>query len=176
MAPQSPPCDGKAGIAQRAVHQLGDAIGDLLDAKARLPRLERQAVAGQRWRDDGEGVRGIAAKARGIGEPRDQFQKLEDRARPAVQQQQRAGSRPLAGHVQEMQIDTAERHLELREGVQPRFLGAPVKRAVPIFDELTEVPDIGAIRPRVPWRLVGETGAGRAGRGDRRLPRRELSA
>src|ERR1700730_3470924 len=40
------PLDGKAGITQRAPHQLGDAIGDLLDAKARLPRFERQAVTG----------------------------------------------------------------------------------------------------------------------------------
>ena len=113
------------------MHQLGDAIGDLLDAKARLPRLERQAVAGQRWRDDREGVRGIAAKPRGIREPRDQLQKLEDRARPAVQQQQRTGGRPFAGHMQEMQIDTAERHLELRKGVEPRLLGAPVEGAPP---------------------------------------------
>lgn len=79
--------DGKAGIAQRAVHQLGDAICDLLEAKARLPRFERQAAAGQGWRGDGEGVRGIAAKARGIRKPRDQVQKLEDRSRPSVQQQ-----------------------------------------------------------------------------------------
>ena len=35
------PLDGKAGIAQRAMHQLGDAVRDLLDAKARLPRFKR---------------------------------------------------------------------------------------------------------------------------------------
>src|SRR5205085_3192981 len=86
--------------------------------------------------------------------------KLEDRARPAVQQQQWAGGRPSAGHVQEMQIYTRERHLVLWGGVQPRFLGAPVEGVAPILHELPQVAEIGAVRPRVPWRLIGEAGAG----------------
>src|SRR3954470_1188477 len=59
-----------------------------------------------------------------------------------------------------MQIDTAERHLELRKSVQPRFFGTPIKGAAPILHELPEVTDIGTVGPRVPWGLVRETGAG----------------
>src|SRR5438270_1301115 len=62
-----------------------------------------------------------------------------------------------------MQIDAAERRLELRKGVQPRFFGAPVEGAPPILHELPKVPDIGAVRPRVPRSLVGKTGAGEPG-------------
>src|SRR5437868_1888135 len=59
-----------------------------------------------------------------------------------------------------MQIDAAERHLELRKGVQPRFFGTPIKYAAPILHELPEIAEIGAEGPRVLWGLVGETGAG----------------
>src|SRR5438874_13214854 len=59
-----------------------------------------------------------------------------------------------------MQIDAAERHVELRKGVQPRFFGTPIKAAAPILHELPEIAEIGAVRPRVPRGLVGETGAG----------------
>src|SRR4051794_15285173 len=59
-----------------------------------------------------------------------------------------------------MQIDTAERHLELRKSVQPRFFGTPIKGAAPILHELPEVTDIGTVGPRVPWALVRETGGG----------------
>ena len=115
MAPQSPPCTANRGIAQGAVHQLGHAVGDFLDAKARLPGFEGQAIAGKRRRHDGERVRGIAAETRRVRQARDQLEELEDRARPAVQQQQRARGRSLAGDMQEMEVDAAERHLKLRE-------------------------------------------------------------
>jgi hypothetical protein len=148
---------GETSVAERLVHQLGEAVGDLLNAEARLPRFERQAVAGERRRHDGEGVRGIAAKPRRVGEARDQLHELEDRAGPAVQQQQRARGWSFAGHMQKMQIDAAEGRLVLREAVEPRFLGAPIKDAAPVIDELLEIPDIRSVSPRLPRRLVGET-------------------
>ena len=56
-----------------------------------------------------------------------------------------------------MQIDAAQRHLVLGKAVELCFLGAPIKGAVPVFDELLEIPDIRSVSPRLPWRLVGET-------------------
>src|ERR1700740_2445748 len=83
--------DGETGIAQRGVHQFGEAIGDRLDAEAGLPRCEGQTVPRKRRRHDRERVLGIAAKARRVGEAWGQLQELEYRPWPPVQQQKRAG-------------------------------------------------------------------------------------
>src|SRR3954462_9146114 len=56
-------------VAERA-HQLREKFSDLDDAEALLPRLERERVAGQRWRDHGEM----------FGEQRNDLVKLEHRA------------------------------------------------------------------------------------------------
>ena len=88
--PQSPPCAPKRRIAQHVRHQFGEAIGHRLDTESPLAGLEREAEAGQRRRDDGEGVGRVAAEAGRVGEARDELQELEHRAGPAVRQQQRA--------------------------------------------------------------------------------------
>ena len=56
-----------------------------------------------------------------------------------------------------MQIDAAQRNRVLRKGVEPRFLSPPIKGAAPVFDEMLEIAEIGAIRPGLAGRLVGET-------------------
>ena len=56
---------GEAVVAEHVGHQLREAFGDLRPAEARLPRRERQRVAGQRRRDDGEGVAGSPPKRAG---------------------------------------------------------------------------------------------------------------
>src|SRR5215469_6669028 len=81
--------DTKTGVAQCVLHQVGDAVGDLLDPKARLSRLERQTVPRQGRRDDGKCVRRVAAEPCGVRQPRNQLQKLEDRAGPAMEQKKR---------------------------------------------------------------------------------------
>ena|SRR6516164_106203 len=149
----------KTSVAERVVHQLGDAVGDLLDPEARLPRPERQAVAGKRRCHDGECVLKVAAKTHRVGQARDQLQKLEYRARPTVQQQKRTRGWPFARHVQKMQVDAAERYSELRKGVEPRFLGPPIKAVAPIFDKLPKISDICPIGPRLAGRLVWKAGA-----------------
>jgi hypothetical protein len=46
-----------------------------------------------------------------------------------------------------MEINTAQRNLVLREGIEPCLFGAPIERRAPIFDELLEIADIGAVSP-----------------------------
>src|ERR1700730_13049124 len=145
---------GKAGVAQGVAHQLGRAVGDLFDAEARLPGFEGQSIARERGCDDGERIRGIATEPRRVSQPRDQLEELEDRTRPPVHQQERAWRRPFAGYVQEVEIDAAQRHLVLREGIEPRLLGPPIERRAPIFDELPQIADIGAVGPGCPGGLV----------------------
>src|SRR5258708_2158835 len=61
-----------------------------------------------------------------------------------------------------MQVDAVERDAELRKGVERGFLGAPVEILAPVFGELAQIADIGAIGPGFARGLVGETRAGKA--------------
>ena len=88
---------GEALVAERLGHQFGETIRHLLDAEALLPGPERKAIARQRRRDDGEGIRRIAAEARRIGEARNEVDELEHRARPAVHQKERHRIGPFPG-------------------------------------------------------------------------------
>src|SRR5271155_696709 len=57
--------------------------------------------------------------------------------------------------MQEMQVDAAKRSHVLRKGVEPALLRPPIECGAPIFDELLQIADIGAVSP---WRarcLVG---------------------
>ena len=153
---------GEAPDAEHVVHQVRDAVGDLVRAEALLPRLERQPVAGEGGRDHGEAVRRVAAEAGRVGQARDDVDELEHRARPAMHQQQGAGVGALAGDVEEVQVDAVQVDGGLRKGVQPRFLGAPIEAVLPIGDEVARRIQVGAIGPGLARRLVGEAGAGEA--------------
>ncbi|MCZ7566403.1 MAG: hypothetical protein M5U08_23525 [Burkholderiales bacterium] len=149
----------EALVAENLRHQLGQNPGDLLHAEARLPGPERERVAGQRRRDHRERVGRIGTEPRRIGEHRDQLEELHDRAGPAVQEQERHRVRSAALLVDEMQVGAGDRNGELAQGVQPRFLRAPVESLVPVFRERPHVCHAGAGRPRRERRLVRKAGA-----------------
>ena len=55
-----------------------------------------------------------------------------------------------------MQVDAVQRHLELREGVEPRFLRAPVEAGrASESTKLLQIGDVGAVGPGLAGRLVG---------------------
>ena len=56
---------GEAAVAKCLRHQVGETVGDLLDAEAFLARTERHVVTRQRRCDDGERIRGIPPKLAG---------------------------------------------------------------------------------------------------------------
>ena len=74
-----------------------------------------------------------------------------------MQQQERLRWRPLPRNVQEVNIDIVQRHLELRERIEPRLLHPPVERGAPILDQLAQIRDIRAVGPWRVRRLVGKT-------------------
>src|SRR5216683_4359670 len=105
-------------IAEHVMHEGGDAIRYLGNAEPPLAGLERKAVARQGRRHYGEGIAYVAAEPCRIGEARDELEKLEHRAGPAMQQQQWHRVGADAGHMQIVQVDAVERDAELRKGVQ----------------------------------------------------------
>ena len=153
---------GEARVAEHVGHERGEEVGHLRHAEARLVRLERERVARQRRRDDGERVSRIAAEARRIGQHRDQPPEFDDRARPAVREQQRHRARPHPGLVDEVQVDAAQRHGELPARVELHLLRAPVVAVAPVADERLHVGEVGAVAPRLAGDLVGPAHARQA--------------
>src|SRR4051812_42362400 len=85
-------------LVPQFAHQLDEDLGNLLYAEARLARPERKRVAGQRRRDD----------RKALCQERDQPPELDDRARPAVREQERDRFRTPARLVDEVQLDAAD--------------------------------------------------------------------
>ena len=107
----------------------------------------------------GEGVGRIAAETRGISQARNDVEKLEDRSRPGMRQQQRKRLWSLAIDVEKVQVDAMQRHLELRECVEARFLRAPVEAAASVLHQLLQIRDARAVRPGLTGRLIWKPSA-----------------
>src|SRR5690606_13857259 len=142
----------EAPVAEDVGHQLGEEVGDLDDAEALLSRREGKRVAGKRWRDDGEV----------LGEKRDQLVELEDRARPAVREEERHRVRLLRRRVDEVQVDATQADLVLGEGIELLLPISPIETGLPVGDNVLEVREARAGGPRLERRLVGPARAGEA--------------
>ncbi len=114
------------------------------------------AEARDRWHDNVESVRGVAAVPRRIGQRREHPRELDRRARPAVQEEQRQRALDVAASVQEMDGLAIDRRDRLRDGVQGRLLGAPIEVARPIAREALQV---------VQWRAAAPASVGGSGVG-----------
>ena len=147
--------------AEHLLHQGGDTIRHFRDAKPLLAGLKREPVSRQGGRHHREGIARIATESCRIGQTRDDIEKLENRARPAVQQEQRHRVGADASHMQVMEIDAVEPDAELRERIQRGFLGPPVECVTPVFGELAKMADIGAVSPCSTGRRIGKAGAGK---------------
>src|ERR1700733_9001152 len=81
---------------------------------------------------------------------------------PAMGQKDRERRLPLTGFVNEVDVGTADRRLELVEAVEEGLLLSPVVASLPIADE---VPQILQTRAETPWRagrFIGPPGIDQA--------------
>src|SRR5205823_12330715 len=115
--------------------------------------------ARQRGRDDREGVRRVAAEARGIGQHRQEPLELDDGARPAVREEERQGLSAHARLVDEVKLDPADLDGELAKAVQPGLVHAPLVLRPPVLDQLPHVSEARAVAPAGLRRLVGPADA-----------------
>ena len=128
--------------------------------------LAGKAVARQRRNHDVERVRRAAAVRRRIGQRIDDLQLLDDRAGPAVRDDDRQRVRLLRAHVDEVDVDAVDLGHELRQGVQPRLDLAPVVVRRPVARELLHRRELHALRlvrrrspcPASAWRRRGVSG------------------
>ena len=147
-------------VVAEPVHQLGQRGGGAAVRPAGLGQRTGESVAGQRRDDQVEGVGGVAAVRGRIGERADQVEELHDRARPAVQEQQRGGVRLGGAQVQEVHAGPVDRGDELGEGVERRLVGPPVVLLGPVVGELTQVAGRNAALPAGAGQVAGPAGPG----------------
>ncbi len=145
-----------SAIVELLVHQrvpeAGDgARADRAGAAVVADRRAGEAVARQGGRDDVEGIERIAAMVLGMGQRVDDVQELDDRARPAMRDDQRQRPRRIldlgAGLADEVQALRTDIDQVVRPAVD-RFLAAlPVVAVPPVVDQLGQESGIGARGP-----------------------------
>ena len=109
-----------------------------------------------------EGVRRARAVRGGIGERADELQLLDDRARPAVADDQRERVLVLGADVDEVDVEPVDLGDEVREGVQPRLALAPVVLGRPVAGEVLHDREGHALRVVLDGLLLGEARRGDA--------------
>src|SRR5262249_37549886 len=105
-----------------------------------------------------KGVRRVAAVSLRIREWAYDVQKLHDRPRPAVRDDQWQRVWLVRAHMQEVHDRAVDLCRELRERVELSFVLAPVVRGVPVLGELFEVAHWNAVAPANPRQLIGPPG------------------
>ena len=106
------------------------------DVPSRGTRRLGEPVARQRRGDHMEGVAGPATVGLGVGQPGDDVEELDHRARPAVDEQQGQGigvGRPGVHEMDRLAVDGGPVVLE---AVQAGLLCPPVVGVAPVLDQL----------------------------------------
>ena len=93
-----------------------------------------------------EGVGCAAAMCRGIGQRLDEFELLDDGARPAMRNDDRQGALVLRTNVNEVDVETIDLGDEVRHRVEPRLDLAPVVFRSPVARKLLDGRERHALR------------------------------
>jgi hypothetical protein len=139
-------------LVAEAVHQRGPGRGGPLGAPAPAGERGRERESGQRRDHQVERVRRVGAVGSRVGQRADHIEELDDRARPAMGQDQRERVRLGRPDVQEVDVLAVDLGDELRVLVQPGLGRTPVKAVPPVPGQPA---DFGQ---RHPVRLRGRAG------------------
>src|SRR6185503_11180387 len=120
-------------------------LGDAGRVPSGLCRFAGEAVTRKRWDDDVEGVIGAAAVRSRIGQGLDDFELFDDRAWPAMGDDDRHGVFMLGLYMDEVKVQPVDLRGELRVGVQFRFDFAPVVVLGPVVGELPDGSELDAL-------------------------------
>ena len=115
-------------------------------APARRGRLARISVARHRGNHDIEGIGSVAAMGRRVHQRVDDLQLLDDRAGPAVRDDDRQRIRVLRLNVDEVNVQPVDLGDEIRQGIEARLDLAPVVLRRPIARERLHGRELHALR------------------------------
>jgi hypothetical protein len=97
-----------------------------------------------------------------IGQRSDDLHEFDDRAGPAVRDDDRERVGLRGSLVDEVDVEIPDPGLELIELVETPLLFAPIEVVLPVRDELAHVAHGGAVVPARIFYLVGEPRSGQA--------------
>ena len=126
----------EAVVAETA-HQFRPRVGDARNAPSGLDRFPAPPVTGQRRHDD----------VIGLAEAADHLHELDERARPAVGEDERQRSWGARGQVQEVDGDAVDVGHELVDAVEPLLPCGPVILIGPVATQVLDVSERDALRP-----------------------------
>ena len=110
-----------------------------------------------------ERVFGLATMALRVGQHLDDLVELEERARPAVLDEERGGVVVRRALVDEVNAKATGRSGEMVEPVEPGFRRPPVVAVRPMGRIAPDRPELRPLPPPIRLDLVGPSGAGEAG-------------
>ena len=145
------------GVA-KAFHQLDPGRRDAVGGPAGVARLARVPVVRYRRDHHVEGVVGAAAVRGGVGERVDDPQQLDDRAGPAVRDDDRQRVLVIRADVDEVDVEAVDLGHEVRQRLQSLLAFAPVVRGGPVAREFLhhlQLHALGVVGDRLP---VGPSG------------------
>ena len=148
-------------IAQ-ALHELDVRLADAHGIPAGGGRLAGEPVPRHRRDHHVEGIRRARAVRGGIGERADELQLLDDRAGPAVTDDQRERVLVLGANMDEVDVEPVDLGDEVREGLQPRLALAPVVLGRPVAGEVLHDREGHALRVVLDGLPLGEARRGDA--------------
>jgi hypothetical protein len=99
---------GEPAVIAEALHEGDPRVGDAGDVPAGRGRFVGEPETRHGRDHDVKGVLGVAAVGDRIGQRADQVPELQNRAGPAVAQQQRCGAGLGRAHVQEVDADPVQ--------------------------------------------------------------------
>ena len=138
---------GREAAVAEALHQLRPQRGHPAPGHPAGRRPVGEPEAGDRGHDHVEGIRGIAAVGSGVGEERDEGEHLDERAGPAMGDEERQRRWPVAPRVDEVDAETVHAGPEVGERVHRALLTPPVESRAPVLDDVPEVGEAGAVVP-----------------------------
>ena len=147
-----------AVVAERG-HELGPRARDAPGVPAALGRRARERVPGNRRARRRGTRRPGRRRARRVGERPDHVEELDERARPAVREDERERVGLGRARVEEVHAGAVDLGEEVVELVEARLASAPVVVVAPVGDELLQVAALGAVVPARVGDLLREAGA-----------------
>ena len=149
---------GEVAAVAEARHQNRPGTGDPLHTPSRCCGLAGEPEPGQRGADHVERVGGVATVLGRIGERLDHLVELDDRARPAVRDDQWFGLSVGRALMDEVDVEPVDGRDVLVESVQPGLAGPPVVAVAPVPAHVSDPIQRGALVPvvdRLPLRPAG---------------------
>src|SRR5439155_5990499 len=140
-------------LVTQTTHEAVPQSGDVLIVYAHLTGPLGEPVTRKGGDDDVKG-RTVNAVGVWIGQEWHERKQLDERARPAMGQDQR-NAVPVSGPLMdEVDMDAIELGLELIDRVQLALLCAPIEPVGPIRKQLFKVLKISPLLPGIPWCLI----------------------